>query len=373
MNPLVELFAYGQSFWYDNIRRKFLTDGTIATLIAEDGLRGITSNPSIFEGAIARSEDYDVQIAELAQDGAGTTTIYEALALADIRAACDLFSRLYQESNFGDGFVSLEVSPHLAHNTDETIAEARRLYQAVDRPNVMIKVPATPEGIPAIRRLIGDGINVNITLMFNMAHYEAVAQAYIDGLRQWLGKGGEPHRVASVASFFVSRVDTAIDKKLAAMNDPAASALMGKAAVANSKIVYQRFKQIFRDRSGTFADLAAAGAPAQRLLWASTSTKNPDYPDTLYIDELIGPETVTTIPPAAIDAFRDHGKVAATLEKDLDQAQELFDRLAELQIDISAETEQLQVEGVAAFAKSFDSLLAAIDNKRATLTGTPVS
>jgi transaldolase len=370
MNPLVELFAYGQSFWYDNIRRQFLNDGTIAALIAEDGLRGITSNPSIFEGAIARSADYDDQITELARYGADTQAIYEALALADIRAACDLFAPLYAESNGGDGFVSLEVSPYLAHNTEETIAEALRLHQAVDRPNVMIKVPATPEGIPAIRQLIGEGINVNITLMFNMAHYEAVAQAYIDGLRHWLAKGGDPHRVASVASFFVSRVDTAIDKRLAALDDPAATALMGKAAVANSRLVYQRFKQIFRDGSGPFAELAGSGAPAQRLLWASTSTKNPAYRDTLYIDELVGPETVSTIPPAAIDAFRDHGVVAATLEKDLDQAQELFDRLAELQINVAAETEQLQVEGVAAFAKSFDSLLAAIDGKRAALAGT---
>jgi transaldolase len=367
MNPLVELFAYGQSFWYDNIRRQFLNDGAIASLIEKDGLRGITSNPSIFEGAIAHNQDYDTQIAELA--GVGIESIYEALALADIQAACDLFGPLYEETNGGDGFVSLEVSPYLAHNTDETIAEARRLYQAVDRPNVMIKVPATPEGIPAIRRLIGEGINVNITLMFNMAHYEAVAQAYIDGLRRWLAGGGDPHRVASVASFFVSRVDTAVDKQLEALNDPAATALMGKAAIANSRLVYQRFKEIFRDRSGAFADLAEKGAPAQRLLWASTSTKNPAYRDTLYIDELIGPETVTTIPPAAIDAFRDHGLVAATLEKDLDEAQAVLDHLAELQIDFMAVTEQLQVEGVAAFAKSFDSLLAAIDAKRRELTG----
>lgn len=368
MNPLVELYAYGQSFWYDNIRRRFLNDGTIAGLIANDGLRGITSNPSIFEGAIARSEDYDGQIIELGRDGADSQTIYEALALADIQAACDLFASLYEESRGGDGYVSLEVSPYLAHVTGETIAEAQRLYKAVNRPNVMIKVPATPEGIPAICELIGEGINVNITLMFSMAHYEAVAQAYIDGLRQWLAKGGDPRRVASVASFFVSRVDTAVDKQLKALNDPAAEALLGKAAIANSRLVYQRFKQIFKDRDGQFADLAAAGAPAQRLLWASTSTKNPDYPDTLYIDELIGSETVNTIPPATIDAFRDHGIVGYTLEKDLAGAQAVIDHLDELQIDFSVITEQLQVEGVAAFAKSFDSLLAAIDAKRAALT-----
>ncbi|MFO7662556.1 MAG: transaldolase [Chloroflexota bacterium] len=366
-NPLVELLAFGQSFWYDNIRRQFLDDGTIAALIAEDGLRGITSNPSIFDSAIARSEDYDQQLAELVEDGADTESIYEALALADIQAACDLFASLYKETNGGDGFVSLEVSPHLAHNTAETIAEARRLFRAVDRPNVMIKVPATPEGIPAIRQLIGEGININITLMFSMAHYEAVAQAYIDGLQKWLDSGGDPHQVASVASFFVSRVDTAVDKQLEKLDDPAATTLMGKAAIANSRLVYQRFKEIFRERSGAFAELDESGARAQRLLWASTSTKNPDYRDTLYVEELIGPDTVNTMPPETIDAFRERGVVAYTLEKDLDEAQEVLDRLAELQIDFEDITEQLQVDGVAAFAKSFDSLLETIDTKREEL------
>lgn len=368
-NPLVELYAYGQSFWYDNIRRKFLYDGTIQSLIDDDGLRGMTSNPSIFEQAIAGSDDYDAQIGELAATGASTPELYEALALADIRAACDLFAPLYESSAGGDGFVSLEVSPYLAHDTEGTVLEARRLFQAVDRPNVMIKVPATPEGIPAVRQLIGEGINVNITLMFSMAHYEAVARAYIDGLRQWLAGGGDPRRVASVASFFVSRVDTLVDKKLAALDDPAAAGLMGKAAVANSRLVYQRFKRIFRDQAGEFGDLARAGAPAQRLLWASTSTKNPRYPDTLYIDELIGPETVTTVPPATIEAFRDHGRLGHTLESDLDGAQLVMDHLAELQIDMDAVTEQLQVEGVAAFTRSFDALLAAIEKKQVALSG----
>jgi transaldolase/glucose-6-phosphate isomerase len=362
------LYAYGQSFWYDNIRRKFLSDGTVQALIDDDGLRGMTSNPTIFEGAIARSDDYDRQIAEMAENGADIEAIYEALALADIQAACDLFAPLYAESAGGDGYVSLEVSPRLARDTDGTLRDARRLHKAVGRPNVMIKVPATPEGIPAIRQLIGEGINVNVTLMFNMAHYEAVAQAYIDGLRTWVESGGDPRRVASVASFFVSRVDTIVDKHLAALNDPAAEALLGKAAVANSRIVYQRFKEIFRDRAGEFADLAAAGAPAQRLLWASTGTKNPAYSDTLYVDELIGPETVSTMPPVTIDAFRDHGTVAYTLEKDLEEAQLVFDHLAELNVDVDALTEQLQVDGVAAFSKSFDSLLEAIAAKRDALT-----
>jgi transaldolase len=367
-NPLVELHAAGQSFWYDNIRRKYLQDGTLRRLVEDDGLRGMTSNPTIFEQAIAGSDDYDAQIAELARAGASTQAIYEALALADIQAACDLFGPLYESSDGGDGYVSLEVSPYLARDTDATVAEARRLYAAVGRPNVMIKVPATPEGIPAIRQLISDGININVTLMFSMAHYEAVAGAYIDGLRRWLEAGGDPRHVASVASFFVSRVDTAVDKRLAALDDPAASSLMGKAAIANSRLVYQRFKALFHDRAGAFARLD--GAPVQRLLWASTGTKNPAYSDTLYIDELIGPETVTTIPPATVEAFRDHGRVGNTLEQDPDGAREVLDRLAELAIDLDDITEQLQVDGVNAFSRSFDSLLAAIEAKRERLLST---
>ncbi|MCI0395117.1 MAG: transaldolase [Chloroflexi bacterium] len=367
MNPLIELQAFGQSFWYDNIRRKFLQDGTLQRLVGEDGLRGMTSNPSIFEKAIGESDDYDEQIGELVDAGADVPAVYEALALADIQAACDMFAGVYRESGGGDGYVSLEVSPHLADDTDQTIAEARRLFAAVGRPNVMIKVPATPAGIPAIRQLIGEGINVNITLMFSMDHYEAVARAYMDGLTRLLENGGDPARVASVASFFVSRVDSAVDKKLAALNDPAAEALMGQAAIANSKLVYQRFKEIFHGEA--FARLRSAGAPAQRLLWASTSTKNPNYPDTLYIDELIGPETVNTMPPQTVDAFRDHGRVATTLEQDVAGAQLMLDNLAELGINLDEVTEQLQVEGVAAFAKSFDALMATLREKMAALAG----
>ena len=365
MNPLIELQAYGQSFWYDNIRRKFLRDGTIQSLIDDDGLRGMTSNPSIFEKAIGGSDDYDEQMRALVTQGADASAIYEALALADIQAACDLFAEVYDESGGGDGFVSLEVSPHLARDTEATVAEARRLFAVVGRPNVMIKVPATPEGVPAIRQLISEGINVNITLMFSMNHYEAVAQAYVDGLTQLLENGGNPEKVASVASFFVSRVDTAVDKKLAALDDPAAEALMGKVAVANSKIVYQRFKEIFH--GDVFAQLQAAGAGRQRLLWASTSTKNRNYPDTLYIDELIGPETVNTMPPETIEAFRDHGRVDNTLEQGIEEARLLLDNLAELQIDLDEITEQLQADGVEAFANSFDGLMQTIAEKKARL------
>lgn len=368
-NPLVELYAYGQSFWYDNIRRKFIADGTIQRLIDEDGLRGITANPSIFEAAVGRSDDYDEQISELAAANVATADIYEALVLADIQAACDLFAALYESAGGGDGFVSLEVSPHAAEDTAATIAEARHLYAAVGRPNVMIKVPATAEGIPAIQQLLGEGINVNITLMFSMAHYEAVARAYIDGLRQWAANGGDPRRVASVASFFVSRVDSAVDKKLAALDDPAADALLGKVAIANSRLVYQRFKQIFHDEAGGFAELSAGGVSVQRLLWASTGTKDPNYPDTLYIDELIGSETVNTMPPKTIEAFRDHGKLANTLEAGIDEAQLVLDNLAELEIDLDEVTEELQRDGVAAFTKSFDSLFSTIEAKRAEVAG----
>lgn len=366
MNPLVALHTYGQSFWYDNIRRKFLLDGTLSNLITQDGLRGMTSNPSIFQKAIGGSDDYDTQIQELVRAGADTNAIYEALALADIQAACDLFAALYAESQGGDGFVSLEVSPYLARNTQGTIEEARRLYTAVNRPNVMIKVPATPEGIPAIRQLISEGINVNVTLMFSQAHYEAVAQAYIEGITALIAKGGDPRKVASVASFFVSRVDTAVDKQLAALNQPTANALLGKAAIANCQVVYERFKTLFHGEA--FANQKAAGAAAQRLLWASTSTKNPAYPATLYVDELIGPETVNTMPPETVEAFRSNGRLANTLEQNIAQAHSILENLAGLGIDLHAVTEKLQTDGVLSFAQSFDTLSAAIETKRATFT-----
>ncbi len=364
MNPLVELQKYGQSFWYDNIRRKYLQDGTLQSLILNDGLRGMTSNPSIFQKAISDSDDYDPQLRKLAIDDA--LTIYESLALADIKSACDLFATLYHVSDRGDGFVSLEVSPHLARDTEGTIAEARRLFTAVNRPNVMIKVPATPEGIPAIRQLISEGININITLMFSMSHYEAVSKAYIDGLTSFIENGGDPGTVASVASFFVSRVDTAVDRQLTALNNPKAMELMGKTAIANSRLVYQRFKEIFYGEP--FAPLKTAGATAQRLLWASTSTKNPDYPDTQYVDQLIGPETVNTMPPSTVDAFRDHGHLAYTLESEIEEAQLVLDQLASFGIDLGQATGQLQEEGVIAFADSFDALIQTIEVKKRKFT-----
>lgn len=363
MNPLAQLHAYGQSFWYDNIRRDYLQDGTLQRMIDEDGLRGMTSNPSIFAKAIGGSDLYDAQLHELAAEGMETIALYEALAIADIQAACDRFAPLYAASDGGDGYVSLEVSPYLAHDTAGSIAEARRLWESVNRPNLMIKVPATPEGIPAVRQLLGEGININITLMFSMAHYEAVANAYIAGVRTLAANGGDVKHIASVASFFVSRVDTAVDKQLEQSKDEGARALLGKTAVANSKIVYQRFKELFHGPA--FADLAALGAPVQRLLWASTSTKNPAYSPTLYIDELIGAQTVSTIPPETVEAFRENGRLANTLEQDLPAAQAVLDELADFGVSLDQTTEQLQDEGVAAFAKSFDDLLAAIEAKRA--------
>lgn len=364
MNPLQQLFGYGQSFWYDNIRRKYLEDGTLAGYIANDGLRGLTSNPSIFEKAIAGSDDYDVQIAELAAQGQTVPEIYDGLSIRDIQAACDLFRPIYDASNRQDGYASLEVSPHLARDAEGTVADAKRLFTAVGRPNLMIKVPATDEGIPAIEALIGVGINVNATLMFNMRHYEAVANAYITGLKNLVAAGGDPAGVASVASFFVSRVDTAVDAALKKHGN--ADHLFGKAAVANSKVVYQRYKELFH--GAPFAELQAKGAQVQRLLWASTSTKNPDYSETMYIDELIGPETVSTIPPNTVDAFREHGRLGHTLESDVAAARVVLADLAAVGIDLGAETEQLQVEGVAAFSKSFDSLMNALAQKLAVLT-----
>jgi len=366
MNPLVELHAYGQSFWYDNIRRQFLLDGTLKRLIDIDGLRGMTSNPSIFEQAIGGGDEYDQQIREEALKGVDIKQLYESLALSDIRLACDLFGDLYRESGRSDGYVSLEVSPHLAHDQHGTIEEAERLFAQVDRPNVMIKVPATAEGMPAIRHLIGVGINVNVTLMFSMAHYESVAQAYIEGVERLVDRGGDPGKVSSVASFFVSRVDSAVDKQLNVLNQPAAQELLGKTAVANSKVVYQRFKGLFFDER--FSKLVSAGANVQRLLWASTSAKNPNYPDTMYVDQLIGPDTVNTMPPITIEAFRDHGRVGHTLEQDAAGAQLDLDNLAELGIDLDQVTDKLQQDGVAAFSHSFDSLLATLEQKTEKLT-----
>lgn len=369
-NRLVTLHDYGQSFWYDMISRQQLQDGTVLRLINEDGLRGMTSNPSIFDKAISHSDKYDQQLAELADVGVTGMVAFEDLARDDIRAACDLFAPVYKSSGGHDGFVSLEVSPYLANDTHGTIAEARRLFDAVDRENVMIKVPSTPAGIPAIRQLTSEGINVNITLMFSMEHYEAVANAYIEGASNFLVSGAAKKMPVSVASFFVSRVDSAVDKQLKALGTPAAEKLLGQAAIANSRLVYQRYKEIFVAEGGPFSYLRSSGVPVQRLLWASTSTKDPAYKDTMYIDELIGPDTISTIPPATIEAFLDHGTLGNTLETNVAESHAVMIGLAALGIDVSAVANELLEQGVAAFAHSFDSLLGSINTKQAALAQT---
>lgn len=368
MNPLKELLGQGQSIWLDYIRRDLIRTGELKRLVEEDGIRGVTSNPTIFEKAIDGSTDYDDALrALLAKDPkADVGSLYEGLAIEDIQMAADVLRPVYDESGGADGYVSFEVSPHLAHDTQATISEAKRLRAAVDRPNVMIKVPATPEGIPGIEELIAAGVNVNITLMFSMSHYEAVARAYIRGLERC----ADPARVASVASFFVSRVDTMVDRALETLGTAQAQAktLLGKVAIANSKMVYQRFLQIFQGEG--FVALRQRGARVQRPLWASTGTKNPAYSDVLYIENLIGAETVNTLPPETLHAFKDHGTVAGeTVRDSLDAAAAALGRLKALGIDLEAITARLQQDGVAAFAASFDQLLAALEKKRNTIIG----
>ena len=365
MNPLVELHKFGHSFWYDNIHRRMLVSGQLKRMIEEDGLRGMTSNPTIFEKAINSGTDYDDAIRQLVGRGLAVPEIYEALAVADIQAAADLFRPLYDRENGNDGYVSLEVSPKLAHDTQGTITEAQRLWGSVGRPNLMIKVPATPAGIPAIEHLIATGLNINVTLLFARETYQQVAEAYIRGLEQLAGDGRDVRQTASVASLFVSRVDTAVDKIL--QRGAASEELRGKAAIANSKLLYQSYKEIFH--GPRFAALRGGGARVQRLLWGSTSTKNPNYSDVMYAEALIGPETVDTMPDATITAFRDHGTARATLEEGVDEARRTFERLAQAGVDISVVMQQLQDDGVKLFADSFDQLMQSLASKREALLG----
>ncbi|MCK5008036.1 MAG: bifunctional transaldolase/phosoglucose isomerase, partial [Spirochaetales bacterium] len=361
MNKLQELTKLGQSIWLDYIRRSFIASGELKSLI-DEGVRGVTSNPTIFEKAIAGSSDYDEQLAKMA--GSTLDEMYEALVLEDIRRAAELLRPVWDSSAGADGYVSLEVSPELARDTKGTIAEARRLFKTLDKPNVMIKVPATKEGIPAIEALIAEGINVNATLIFSLQHYEAAAEAYLAGLEKLVRSGGDLGRVASVASFFVSRVDAAVDKALEELGE---AELKGKIAIANSKASFLRSRKLYSGER--WRKLAAGGARVQRLLWASTGTKNPSYPDTLYLDTLIGPDTVNTVPPATLDAFRDHGTVSSSLEMELEKAVERLERLNRLGVDLEAITEKLQEDGVTAFAKSFRSLRQAIVEKAKILGG----
>ncbi len=373
-NPLVELQKLGQSIWYDNIRRALIDNGDLERKIAGDDLRGVTSNPAIFEKAIVGSTDYDDALRKLVAEGKSVQEIYEALAIEDIQRTTDLFKSVYEKTGGVDGYVSLEVSPLLAHDTDNSIAEARRLWAALGRQNAMIKIPATPEGIPAIEALIADGINVNVTLIFSQETYDQVAEAYLRGLEKRHAAGSPVDHIASVASIFVSRIDTAIDNqlefKIRRSTDDAEkeglSALLGKAAIANAKLLYHRFKEIFN--SERFAPLRAAGARVQRPLWASTGTKNPAYKDTIYMEELIGADTVNTVPPATYTAFRDHGLVRPSLTEDLDGARAIIAQLADVGIDLKQVTQQLQDEGVKAFMDSFGTMSGSIESKQAAIT-----
>lgn len=365
--PLQEVHRLGQSIWYDNIRRGLLASGELERLV-QMGITGLTSNPTIFENAIARSTDYDDALVPLAREGHDTQETYERLALEDIRAAADLLRPAYDLTGGDDGYASLEVSPTLAHDTEATVAEAQRLFAALNRPNVMIKVPATPQGIPAVRRLIGQGININATLIFSLEAHRQVMEAYIAGLEDLAHAGGDLSTVASVASFFVSRVDTAVDALLderARQGQEGADALRGKAAIANAKLAYRSFKVVFDgDR---FAALRAKGARVQRPLWASTSTKNPAYSDVLYVDNLIGRDTVNTIPPATLTAFMEHGHAQATLERGVADAQQTMKALVTAGISMENVTARLLADGVKAFADSYDQLLAKVEEKKARL------
>lgn len=371
---LWELTALGQSVWLDYIRRQILENGELARMINEDAVRGVTSNPAIFEQAIAGSDDYDQALQELAAGGVEPIQAYESLAIADIQAAADLFHELYDRTEGDDGFVSLEVSPELASDTQGTIQEGRRLWAAVQRPNVMIKVPGTDEGVPAIEALLAEGINVNVTLLFSLEGYERVMEAYLRALEARAERGEPLERIASVASFFVSRVDSAVDdqlERIAAEGDgpraERARSLMGTAAIANAKLAYHRFQQVFDgDR---WERLRRAGARVQRPLWASTSTKNPAYRDVIYVEELIGPGTVNTMPLATIQAFADHGVAARTVDEGVDEARAQLQALADLGIDFDQVTDQLQVEAVEKFVTPFRKLLAEVGGKLDRMAG----
>jgi len=362
MGILHDLQQQGQSVWQDYIERGQTRSGGLQQLI-DAGVRGVTSNPSIFEKAIGGSHTYDEQIRAILEVSPDIDAhdMFELLAVEDIREAADVLRPVYDASSGDDGYVSLEVSPHLAHDTQGTIAAAQRLWQAVDRPNLMIKVPATAAGIPAIEALIAAGINVNATLMFSLRHYEAVAGAFLRGM----ARCAVPQQIASVASLFISRVDTAVDKQLGDIGSEAALALHGRTACANARVIYRHFRTLFD--GAAFALQRERGARVQRPLWGSTGTKNPAYSDVLYVDELIGPDTVNTLPPATLKAFLDHGRVAATLMSGMDEAEQLLAQVAALGIDLDAVCEQLQREGVKQFADAYDNLLVALQRKRDAL------
>jgi len=367
-NPLVKLHAFGQSIWLDFIRRGMLFSGELEELIERDGLLGVTSNPSIFEKAIGESHDYDEAVRALALQGKRAAEIYRTLVIDDIRRTADLFGPVYERTEGRDGLASLEVSPRLAHDTAGTIAEARSLWQAVDRPNVLIKVPATAEGLPAIRQLLSEGVNVNITLLFGIPRYREVAEAYLDALEGRAARGLPLFSVASVASFFLSRIDVLVDpllEKTIASGGPRATiaaSLRGRVAIAEAKVAYQAYQEIFGGER--FSRLAAQGARTQRLLWASTGTKNPAYSDVMYVESLIGSDTVNTLPMETLNAYRDHGNPAPRLQEGVAEARAALDRLAELGIDLDRVAQQLEDEGVQKFVKPFDLLMSTLQSRR---------
>lgn len=366
-NNIFKARELGQSIWLDSISRDMLRSGHLKSLV-ENGVSGVTSNPTIFEKAIAESDLYDDALLGYASDGATVETVFERLAIDDIRDAADVLRPAYDDASGKDGFVSIEVSPRLAFDTDGTIEEARRLWSTIDRPNVMIKVPGTPEGVPAIKQLISEGINVNVTLLFSINAYRDAATAFIEGVRAYMAAGkGSPNRIASVASFFVSRVDTAVDKELGEGHE-----LTGKAGIANARVAYGEFKQLFDITlgSGNFHPLATTGAQVQRPLWASTSVKNPDFPDTMYVDELMGPQTVNTVPAATLDALVDHGTVENRLEPGIADAQTVMAGITAAGVSIDDVTSGLLAAGVKAFSESYDSLLGQITEKLGKLTPT---
>jgi transaldolase len=374
-NPLLKIREFGQSIWLDFLRRDLISSGELKDLIEKDGLRGVTSNPSIFDKVITGSHDYDEDTRVLAREGKSTEEIYEALTLKDVQDASDLFRPLYDESEGKSGFVSLEVNPHLAHDVEGTVSEARRLWRELNRPNVFIKVPATKEGLKCIRRLISEGININVTLLFGLPRYREVAQAYILGLED-RAKAGKPlGGVSSVASFFLSRIDVLVDPMLESTmtgdgeKASLAERVHGQVAIASAKEAYQMYKEIFGGKG--FGKLQERGARPQRVLWASTSTKNPNYSDVKYVEALIGPETINTVPQETLNAYRDHGVPASRLEENIEEARKVLGLLPELGIDIDQVTHQLEEEGIEKFNKPFDDLMANLEEKRATALQKP--
>ncbi len=370
-NPLISIQTFGQSIWLDSLSRGILCSGELRKLIEEDGLRGVTSNPAIFDKAIAGSDDYDEAIRALALEGEDTSGTYEALVVEDVADAADLLRPVYDRYQGRYGFVSLEVSPHLAYDTSATIAEARRLWTAVNRPNVFIKVPATKPGLPAIQQLTSQGVNVNVTLLFSINRYREVAEVYISGMEARAALGKPLHRVASVASFFLSRIDVLVDSLLEKVVQAGgagaeiAASLLGQVAIATAKVAYRIYKEIFAGER--FRKLAAQGARPQHLLWASTGTKNPAYSDVKYVEPLIGADTVNTMPLETLNAYRDHGNSAARLEEEMEEAYRVLDLLPKVGIDLEAVTKQLEEEGVQKFIAPFAQLMTTLEEKRAPI------